>query len=119
MKRVIIESPYKAKHPAELEYNLAYARACMADSLKRGEAPLASHLLYTQPGILNDDIPEERQLGIAAGFVWNRQAQLVAVYRDLGISDGMMEGMHWADKHEIPIQLRTIGWQYYEHFNRL
>lgn len=36
----------------------------MATSLKRGEAPIASHLLYTQPGILNDDIPDQRLLSI-------------------------------------------------------
>jgi hypothetical protein len=48
MKLVIIESPYAG----EVEANVAYARACMRDSLGHGEAPIASHLLYTQPGIL-------------------------------------------------------------------
>ena len=45
---------------------MAYARACVADCLRRGEAPIASHLLYTQPGVLDDDVPEERAQGIAS-----------------------------------------------------
>ena len=66
MKRVIIESPYAGN----IKRNLEYARACVKDSLLRGEAPIASHLLYTQEGILNDSISEERRLGIDAGLAW-------------------------------------------------
>jgi hypothetical protein len=60
MKLVILESPYAG----DVAANTAYARACVRDSLSRGEAPLASHLLYTQPGILRYDVPDERQRGI-------------------------------------------------------
>ncbi len=48
MKLVILESPY-AGH---VDANVAYARMAMHDSLLRGEAPIASHLLYTQPDVL-------------------------------------------------------------------
>ena len=41
---VIIESPYMG----DVQRNIAYAQQCMGDSLKRGEAQFASHLLYTQ-----------------------------------------------------------------------
>lgn len=64
MKLVILETPYAAGSPTQLQHNIAFARACVADCLKRGEAPLASHLLYTQPGILDDNNPGERALGI-------------------------------------------------------
>ena len=53
MERVIIESPFAG----DVDRNLRYARAAMRDCLLRGESPYASHLLYTQPGVLNDDIP--------------------------------------------------------------
>jgi hypothetical protein len=76
MKLVILESPYAG----DVEANTAYARACVRDSLSRGEAPLASHLLYTQPGILRDDVPEERQRGIEAGLAWAGQADATVVY---------------------------------------
>jgi hypothetical protein len=53
---VILESPFAG----DIDLNVAYARACVAHRLSLGEAPIASHLLYTQPGILRDDVPEER-----------------------------------------------------------
>ena len=44
-----------------VEENVAYARAAVRDSLLRGESPIASHLLYTQPGILKDSVSDEGQ----------------------------------------------------------
>lgn len=64
MKLVILESPFAG----DVKRNILYARMCVRDSLGRGEAPIASHLLYTQSGILNDNLPEERQWGIDAGL---------------------------------------------------
>lgn len=87
--KVIIESPYAG----DIDENVRYARMCMNDSLHRGEYPLASHILYTQEGILNDDIPGERALGIKAGLIWGAEAELTVVYTDRGISDGMKEGI--------------------------
>jgi len=85
MKLVIIESPYAG----DVEENVAYARAAVADSLKRGEAPIASHLLYTQPGILDDLKPDERALGIEAGLAWGKVAEAAVFYLDRGWSSGM------------------------------
>jgi len=70
MKRVILESPYAGDTAEDVERNLTYAREALRDSLLRGEAPIASHLLYTQKGVLDDRIREERALGIAAGLAW-------------------------------------------------
>ena len=85
MRRVMLESPYAGK----VERNVAYARACLADSLARGEAPIASHLLYTQPGVLDDENEDERALGIAAGLAWKPVAHAQVFYVDLGWSRGM------------------------------
>lgn len=89
MRRVIIESPYAGN----IELNLRYLRACIADCLRRGEAPFASHGLYTQPGVLRDEVPEERDRGIGAGFAWRELADATVVYADLGISQGMKHGI--------------------------
>jgi len=105
MRLVIIESPYAG----DVEANTEYARRCVRDSLSRGEAPIASHLLYTQPGILNDDIPSERQWGIDAGLSWRAVAQASVVYTDRGISKGMEYGMAAARAAGIPVELRSIG----------
>lgn len=63
----------------------------MKDSLARGEAPFASHLLYTQ--ILDDDVPEQRTQGIEAGFEWGRAADASVFYFDRGFSNGMRLGL--------------------------
>ena len=62
---VIIESPYTGSTPEQIAENVEYARACMRDSLLRyNEYPLAGHLLYTQEGVLQDDLRRERRLGM-------------------------------------------------------
>jgi hypothetical protein len=104
MIRVILETPYAG----DIEGNLHYARACMRDCLLRGEAPFASHLLYTQTGTLDDGIEEERNLGIAAGFAWGELAQKVVVYTDKGISPGMKLGIQNAEQKGLTIEYRTM-----------
>jgi hypothetical protein len=101
---VIVESPYAG----DIEQNVAYARECMADCLRRGEAPIASHLLYTQPGVLDDEVPEERRLGMEAGWAWFRAADAVVVYMDLGISKGMAEAVKLAGRMQITTELRRL-----------
>lgn len=108
MRRVILESPFAATTIQGISENIDYARLCMRHSLERGEAPLASHLLYTQPGILDDDDPKERALGIAAGLAWRPAADLTAVYVDRGISGGMQAAMDSAAKEGRPVELRSI-----------
>lgn len=105
MIRVVIESPYAG----DIERNLRYLRACLADSLSRGEAPFASHGLYTQPGVLDDDIPAERELGIEAGLGWGTVADLIAVYTDLGISSGMRLGIDRALRRRKRVDFRQLG----------
>jgi hypothetical protein len=89
MRLVIVESPFAG----DVEKHTRYARACMADCLRRGEAPYASHLLYAQPGVLDDTVHEERILGIEAGLAWGRMAELTVVYTDCGVSNGMKMGI--------------------------
>lgn len=89
---VIVESPWAG----DVEANLAYCRACMKDCLGRGEAPLASHALYAQPGVLDDANPAERTLGIEAGFAWRPLVRKTVVYTDRGITDGMHRGIEHA-----------------------
>ena len=78
----------------------------MLDSLGKKEAPFASHLLYTQ--VLDDEIQYQRQLGMKNAFMWYKYADLMAVYIDLGISKGMLEGIEKAYKYDIPIEVRKI-----------
>jgi hypothetical protein len=111
MRLVILESPYAG----DIEKNKTYARACVRDSLSRGEAPIASHLLYTQPGILRDEVPEERQWGIDAGLAWSGKAEATVVYTDLGISGGMQYGIDNAERAGRTIERRTITLSSHHH----
>lgn len=77
----------------------------------KGEAPIASHLLYTQPGVLRDHIDHERQRGIDAGLAWRHVADATVVYCDLGVTAGMHYGIQAATVVGIPIEYRTLGWQ--------
>jgi len=99
---VIIESPYSG----DAARNITYARACLLDSLRRGEAPIASHLLHTQ--VLDDMRPDERELGIEAGLAWYRVAEKCVVYEDRGTSGGMITGIRWAKQFGVPIEYRRL-----------
>ena len=110
MKRVIVESPYAGN----VERNIEYARACFRDCLLRGESPFASHLLYTQPGILDDKISSERDLGIAAGFAWRNVSHVTVVYTDLGVSSGMQFGIDHAKRNGLAIVFRSLGGKWAE-----
>ena len=102
---VILESPYAG----EVHANVFYARRCLRDSLMRGEAPIASHLLYTQPNVLNDGDTVERRRGIEAGLAWSVAAAASVVYVDRGISAGMRQGIATATAAGIPVEFREIG----------
>lgn len=104
MRRVILESPY-AGH---VDRNVAYARRALRDALQRGEAPIASHLLYTQPGVLDDANAAERAIGIEAGLAWCAVADATVVYADLGVSAGMRLGIARAEAAGRPVENRYL-----------
>lgn len=104
MRRVIVESPYAGN----IERNIEYARKCLRDCLMRGEAPFASHLLYTQEHVLDDGVKEQRKLGIEAGFAWGEAAEATAVYTDYGITAGMQQGIKRAEARGRPVYYRKL-----------
>lgn len=106
-KLVVIESPFAGADAAERGRNKAYLNACLRDSLLRDEAPFASHRLYTEA--LDDDVAEERKLGMDAGWEWMTRAELVAVYTDRGISGGMRAGIERASSLQKRICFRELG----------
>lgn len=103
MKLVVIESPYAG----DVERNVEYAKRCMKDSILKGEAPYASHLLYTQ--VLNDEVKHERREGIRAGFAWGEQASKRILYIDYGMSNGMKLGLQEANRLGQEVEIREIG----------
>jgi hypothetical protein len=112
MKPVVIESPYAG----DVETNLRYLRAAMRECLLKGEAPFASHAIYTQPGVLDDTKPDERSLGIKAGFViaeaLARAGAPRLFFQDQGYSRGMHLGVNHAREIEQTMEFRRlVGWK--------
>lgn len=104
MRLVILESPYGG----DVERHVAYARSCLKDCLERGDSPIASHLLFTQPGVLDDAVAAERALGIQAGLAWYAVAEAAVVYTDFGVSSGMIAGIDRARQHNVLIEFRSL-----------
>ena len=109
MRRVVVESPFAARTAEAAVENRDYLRAALADCFRRGEAPFASHAIYAQRGVLNDDTPAERALGINAGLAWSALADATIIYEDLGISPGMMGAIVLAKAANRPIEYRRLG----------
>lgn len=108
MRRVVLESPYGSTDPLEVEANVAYAKRCMLDCLARGDAPIASHLLWTQDGLLDDRNPEQRKAGIEAGLSWIPVADAGVFYVDRGASPGMRAAVDRYVTLGIPIEWRSL-----------
>jgi len=106
MRRVILETPYAGKNWWQRIGNISYAKRCLLDCLSRGEAPFASHLLYTQ--VLDDKVPAQREWGIASGFAWLEIADASVVYVDRGISAGMQAGIDAARREGVLIEYRSL-----------
>lgn len=101
---VVLESPFAG----DVLLNIAYARRCVRDCLSLGESAYASHLFFTQDGLLDDTVPAERSLGIEAGFVWGDLGRYRVVYTDLGMSSGMKLGVERAQSIGQTIVYRQL-----------
>ena len=102
---VVIESPYAG---STVEGNTEYARMCLKDSLGKNEAPIASHLLYTQ--VLDDTKEKDRELGINAGLSWLNNADYQIFYVDKGLSKGMLFALVFnMQQIGAPIQFRALN----------
>lgn len=102
MIKVMLESPYAG----DVEKNIKYAQRAMRHSIMLGEAPMVSHLLYTQ--CLDDTVANERSLGIAIGLDWLEATDKTVVYADLGISTGMQHGIDRANAKGHSVEMRYL-----------
>jgi len=104
VRLVVVETPYAG----EVAYNVAFARACMKYCFSMNWAPFASHLLYAQSGILNNQNPKERRLGIESGFEWREFADMTVVFKNLGISKGMELGIEDSMQKLVPVKILEL-----------
>ena len=100
----IIESPWRG----DVAKHRAYLLRAIKDSLLRGEAPFASHLMY--PDVLREEDMGESARGILTGFAWYKVVERCAVYEDYGISSGMELGINEALRRNVDISFRRLYW---------
>lgn len=91
-KLVYICSPYRG----EVERNLQYARELTRIALDNGFAPITPHLYLTQA--VNDEVPEEREKGMAAGKELLKHCKYILIGSKYGLSAGMLEEIEIAQK---------------------
>ncbi len=101
MRKVYICSPYRAKNGAQLDRNIDYAQALTKQAIEAGLAPITPHLYMTQ--CLNEDKPEERAAGMAAGLTLLKSCDFVIVGVKYGISEEMSAEIAAADAAGIEV----------------
>lgn len=101
MRRVYLESPFAGRgvdmsfaKAYDADKNITYAKHLCRFLALRGDAPFASHLFATQ--YLDDNVPEERKIGIETCLTWGVCAQATIVGVDRGITPGMLQGLERA-----------------------
>lgn len=77
-------SPYRG----DTKRNTEYAKELTRIALDNGYVPITPHLYLTQ--VLDDDIPEQRQKGLATGMDLLNYCKYILIGSRYGLSDGML-----------------------------
>lgn len=104
MRRVYICSPYRPVGPdpeTELKENLELAERACRLAVSKGYMPMAPHLYFTR--FLDDNVPEDRELGMKLAFEWLRMVSELWYVGDR-ISPGMKKEMSLAQSWGVPIR---------------
>lgn len=104
--RVYIATPYRTETMRD-SYD-RYLLKCIEDSILKGEAPYAPHVYLPKLKLCDDRTTEGRRIGMEVGQKFLNICQLLAVYKDFGISEGMQMEMDTAKNLKIPINIRSI-----------
>ena len=97
MKLIYVASPLSGN----VEKNIKYAKEACRAVMDSGYAFFAPHLLY--PSVLDDTIPEERQLGMEMGLVMLEKCDELWAFGPR-ISEGMAAEMREAERLGIPVR---------------
>lgn len=103
----LLVTPFMAEDPSNASKMNRYAVRATKDSLNKNEAPLASHLFFSE--VLNVKNPIERDIGLQSQLMWMRGAKVVVVYMDFGVTPAMQTVINAATQLSKRIEYRTIG----------
>ena len=97
MQKVFICSPYRG----DIEHNVKVARDAGRIAAKTGYVPIIPHLVY--PQFLNDDLPDERILGIKLGAELLKASDMMWLI-GTEITKGMNYELEIAKQMHIPVR---------------
>jgi len=107
MKKVYICSRFRADEKHSVEDNIRRALFACTYALNHNYAPFAPHLIY--PRCLDDDVPSERKIGLAAGQAWLQTCDELWQW-GATISEGMAAEIALAHELGIPVRVfNSIG----------
>lgn len=97
MKFVYVCSPLRG----DIETNVRRAHGYCRFVIQQGALPLAPHAIFT--AVLDDTIPQERQLGMALGLELMKRVDELWVFGKR-ITEGMRSEIEVAEERNIPIR---------------
>ena len=97
MQKVFICSPYRG----DIEHNVKVAKDAGRIAAKTGYVPIIPHLVF--PQFLNDDLPDERILGIKLGAELLKASDMMWLIGSK-VTKGMKYELEIAKKMRIPIR---------------
>ena len=92
---IYVCSPYRAKTDEQFKRQLEYTKAIAKECVLAGHSVIVPHLYYTR--FLDDEVQEERELGIASAIGLLDACDLMLINTRYGISEGMMQEIRHAD----------------------
>lgn len=101
-KRIFVASPFRGANLEERIANLQRAERYCRMVVDAGFAPFAPHVHY--PGVLDEDVPEERAAGIACGMAF---LETCSELWQWGESPGVLAEV--AEAHRLGIVVRRVG----------
>ena len=104
-ERIYICAPWRGKTAEEREKNEQRTATIWRWLYEHGYHPVAPQLLYGR--YLNDDDPEERRFGMAAGKEELLRCSEMWVFGET-FSEGMKDEMRFAYEHKIPYRFNPI-----------
>lgn len=108
MKRVYIASPCRGNGNGGVDTYQRYLKQCLEHSISLGEAPYAPHAYLPKLVGCNDNVEAERRKGLDIGLKFLVVCNLLAIYTDYDITEGMQAEWDYAKAHKIPYVIRKI-----------
>lgn len=107
-KRIGLLSPYGAKTQEKINENIEFIKKFARRVVLDGNYPYISHLVF--PQFLDDNNPQERELGLMAGLAFLELCHEVWVCGDI-ISNGMKQELEYLEKlggGMIPVKFKDL-----------